>query len=168
MFDDAKLRTLITALYNDSFLKKACAYKITIDRWGRKISDSYTNPNANVQVAGGVQFDKFIDLFDILSEKNESVDPSYVCLKYGNQLKCKELNVSVNKCTYCDKWVQERNMFRNVINDLINTSSFENKIKLMKDSSFLLPAIILGQTDYHNFKKIYEEFKQSKQTITLR
>jgi len=169
MFDDNKLNTLINSMYIHGFLNKVCLY--------RNISKE-----ANVQVAGFYQlqsqsqsqsqfdFNNMINVSQILSDKslkknNNVLKESLICIQKNNQIKCAALNSSnnqQNQCTFCEKWVQERNMFRSVLKDLLITQDMNQMIDLMNASTYLLPAAILNQQQYHSFFTALNEYKKSK------
>ena len=172
MFDDAKLTTLINSMYVDSLLNKACLYR----------NYTATGEIANVQV-GGVDFNQsFIDITQLLKENTSNSNQlsnqqqlSMICVQSNNQLKCKQLgnsaqqnttqqNTSTNQshdpCPHCNKWSQERNMFRGVAKDLLITQSMNDTLDLMNASVHLLPSAILNQNQYESFHSALDEYKK--------
>lgn len=177
MFDDSKLITLINSMYVDSLLNKACVYR----------TYSSTGEIANVQV-GGFDFNQsFIDITQLLKENTTNSNQlsnqnqlAMICVQNNNQLKCKKIN-SLNAqqtqqtqqnqlatqvdnkstCPHCDKWSQERNMFRGVAKDLLVTQDMNNTLDLMNASVHLLPSAILNQNQYESFYSALAEYKKN-------
>jgi hypothetical protein len=139
MFDDDKLRTVINSMEIDRFLNKVCMY--------RRMSIS--GDISNVQVAGNYNFmqsnmsynDNFIDIAQLLREK-----------KY----------LSGDDCQFCDRWSNERNMYRSVVKDLLVTQNMNEILDLMNLSVHLLPSAILNQNQYQSFFSAIDEYKIHK------
>jgi hypothetical protein len=123
----------------DRFLNKVCMY--------RRMSIS--GDISNVQVAGNYNFiqsnmsynDNFIDIAQLLREK-----------KYLSQ----------HECQFCDRWSNERNMYRSVVKDLLVTQNMNEILDLMNLSVHLLPSAILNQNQYQSFFSAIDEYKVHK------
>lgn len=152
MFEDRKLRQLVNTMYNNAFLNKACLYK---DKDGDYLVD--------VHIGGSYKYSQqYININKILQEKLPSLyDQSFVCVQFENKMACANIkSEDERKCNFCEKWTMERNMFRNAVNDIINSSDLNKAIELMTASIHLLPSAILDQKQYNKFFLAIEEFKK--------
>ena len=109
---------------------------------------------------------QYINLKKILADNLVPIEKSeLICFQIDNKYICTSIksNSQNNKqCTFCERWVQERNMFRNIIKDLIYKKTGGNIFEIMSSSSNMLPAAIFEQQEYHNFYTAIEEYKQSR------
>jgi hypothetical protein len=175
MFSPTQLQKLITAMDTNNFLGKACLYKDSTRRYrtninilggayGGAFGDAY---EAVANSATNSKNMSFINLKDIMQENSErSESSSMLCVQIDGKLKCsnlkKQSNVANRKCDFCDKWTNERKMFRSVINDLLNAGNMDDTCELMKESSHLIPSVIMNQEQYHKFFSKIEEYKKAR------
>lgn len=171
MFSPAQLQTLITDMDNNNFLGKACLYKDNTGRYrtninilGGALGDNLGDTSDTVANSQNMSF---INLKDIMQENSERSESStMLCVQIDGKVKCsnlkKQSNVTNRKCDFCDKWTNERKMFRSVINDLLNAGNMDNTYELMKESSHLLPSAIMNQEQYHQFFSKIEEYKKAR------
>ncbi len=162
MFDDSKLTHLISSMYVDSLLNKACIYR----------QHNATGDIANVQV-GGVDFVyDLINVSELLKESNRTESKlNVLCVKHGTQMSCKNITIqsknqnegqkeSQTHCFTCNKWSQEREMFRGVLKDLLMSQNINETFSLMNASVHLLPSAILNQSQYESFHSDLNEYKK--------
>lgn len=167
MFDDNKLRSLINSMSVDRFLNKACLYRNTAGDYLVNVQvqnggQTGYNPNFDPLSALNSEFDRrYLNIVDILKEEPNKETATILCVKINNNIKCAELN-SNKSCSHCDRWSNERNIFRGVLKDLITTKDINQIFELMNASIHLLPAAILNQNQYHSFHNALEQYKQSR------
>lgn len=154
MFDDMMLRQLVDAMYKDAFLNKACLYR-----------DENGKYQVNIHIGGAhKRATQFIDINKLLQEKLPSLyDQSFICVQFENKIACTNIKSEIEseqKCDFCEKWTMERNMFRNAVNDIINSSNLNKAIELMTASTHLLPSAILDQKQYNKFLSAIEAYKK--------
>jgi hypothetical protein len=173
MFDDNRLNTLINSMYIHGFLNKVCLYRNISKEANVQVAGFYqlqSQTQTQIQPQTQLDFDNMINVNQILLDKslkknNNVLKESLICIQKNNQLKCAAINTSnnqLNQCNYCEKWIQERNMFRRVLKDLLITQDMNQMIELMNASTYLLPAAILNQQQYHLFFTALDEYKKSK------
>jgi hypothetical protein len=183
MFEDAKLTSLINILDNHNFITKACLFKQS----GRY--------KVNINFVGGgdqenVENMELINLKDIMQENIQPPEKATIlCIQANGQLKCAKLTnkksvdttktIDTNKtiasdkntksrhCEFCERWTHERNMFKSVINDLLNAGNMNNTLELMSESSHLIPSAIMNQHEYHKFFSAIDKFKEAKKNGQL-
>ncbi len=159
MFDPAKLASLAQSLYMNPFFNKACRYKHHITG----------NFEPNVQIAGSVQigssYGNLLDIGQLLKETStEPLNSTYVCFQKDSELVCAEMsNNRKKKCTFCDKWTEDRNLFRRIMKELLGTTDSQVGLYLMEQSLNLLPSAILTQTQYNDFFSALEQYKKSRE-----
>jgi hypothetical protein len=159
LFNKTNLMNSIQKMKDDKFLKKACIYK-TGDKYNIKIKLGGTyDINSND--------DKFklIDLNKIIYENTSTHNRnSVLCIQVNDKLKCanSEKKIQDRECKFCDIWTKERNLFRSVINDLVNANNMDNVLELIGESANLLPAVIMDQKQYHEFLSKIDEYKKAK------
>jgi hypothetical protein len=167
VFDDAKLSLLINSMDTEPFLSKACLYNIG----GNYRVNTILKGGASEEVSQD-ENSEFINLKDILQEKLPTTENiSILCIKVNGKVQCTNLNkkqqnqqTQPRQCDFCERWVNERNMFRSVINDLLNAGNMNNSLELMTESAHLLPSAILNQNQYHKFFSAIKEYKKAKKT----
>jgi hypothetical protein len=164
MFDDTKLTHLISSMYVDSLLNKACVYR----------QYNASGDIANVQVGGVDQTYNLIDVAELLKENNRTEEKlNILCIKHGNQMSCKNMSSQQNQqnqqnqqtktqshCSTCEKWSQEREMFRGVLKDLLMSQNINETFGLMNASVHLLPSAILNQSQHEAFHSDLNEYKK--------
>ena len=167
MFDDIKLRSLINSMTDDRFLNKACLYHNTAGDYLTNVqiqNGGHNGFNANFDPLTSLnnEFDRrYLNIVDILKEEPPKETATILCIKVNEKIRCAKVN-SKKSCSHCDKWSSERNMFRNVLKDLITTKDLNQIFELMSASVHLLPAAILNQEQYHSFYSAIEQIKKSK------
>jgi hypothetical protein len=157
MFSKENLLIPITEMVKDQFINKACTIK------------ARGNYEFNFDISGGVNFGidenivatnevkyELINLNKLLNENIQSIEK--------NTLLCIQNTYITKKipCNFCKNWVNDRNKFRNIINNFLYSKNIDNILDVIKSSSSLLPAVIFDQNEYHYFFTAIEQFKLSK------
>ena len=157
MFDDNRLRKLIDSMFNDRLLSKVCQYKIINNQI------VVNNLPANVQIAGGNNFN-IINISTIIKDRdNSGYTHKKICFGIDNNLKCYDNNINKDHkmCDFCDKWTEDRKLFKSQLIDMLN-NNLNSNIDSMTNSLDLLPAVILDQTHFNKFYSLYNTFVNQK------
>jgi len=157
MFDDSRLDYVISKLNVDPILNKACAYM------------RHSGEIANVQLGGSD--DMYIDIAELLKENDTTTSKqlSLYCIETNGKMECSRVQnnfqpekIDFDGCQHCNKWAQDRYMFKNVIKDLLTSEDINTVFNIINGSSHLLPSAILKQKQYEDFFTALEAYKQSK------
>jgi hypothetical protein len=142
MFEKARLNALIDSFYNNNYIHKTCAF--------RDANGNYP-VNVTIKQAGGSEnkTQNYIDLLYIL--KNKPLQNNV----YENKN-------DINMHNFGEKWTQDRNMFRNVLIDMLLIDDVNKQLPLMSSSAHLVPSVLLNKKEYNNFFQLYNDFKNSK------
>jgi len=152
MFAKTNIEKLIKAMYTDKFLNKACQY--------HNFGSSNFNIQTHISQHGGNlnHLNHLINIESLLLEPDHDI--SYMCVKHNNELKCvKHKN---GNCDFCQEWKNMRNTFKQMVFDLTSLDDAEKKFNLMSNTVYTLPAVILDQNEYHDFKEKLREYKLVK------
>ncbi len=159
MFNKDQLTHIITELVtkynnNDEFIHFICKYNATTNEYDTGSRE------ANVTVGGNPEGNSFINLRDILIE-NTKHETEIMCIQINDKQICYHNKpTTANKCDFCDKWQKDRELFKQLINEMLEQNQIINIIELMKDNLHLFPAAILDQDRYHYFHTSLEEYKK--------
>jgi len=159
MFSNDRLIKIIYDLvvrYNSkkSLIHLVCKY----DKETKTYADD--NLQANVSIGGNPEGNSFINLRDILIE-NTKHETEIMCIQINDKQICYHNKpTTANKCDFCDKWQKDRELFKQLINEMLEQNQIINIIELMKDNLHLFPAAILDQDRYHYFHTSLEEYKK--------
>ena len=159
MFNKEQLIKIITDLVtkyntNNSFIHFVCKYN--------KDSKTYDDNNrqAKISVGGNPEGNSYINLRDILMESTKE-ETEIMCIQINDKQKCyHNKSTTSSKCDFCDKWQTDRELFKQLINEMLEQKQIINIIELMKDNLHLFPAAILDQDRYHFFHTSLEEYKK--------
>lgn len=181
LFTNNELKNIIHTMKTDRFLHKACLYKNANGNFNIEVEIKQSNSgdgNGNESVV-------YLDIDEILKQNNLQIETNTYCVRIGNKTTCTKNNKLVEQpqklqqhlqshssqfhslqppavesnCDFCDKWTFERNMFREVLNDILTTDDPTHKLQLINASVHLLPSAILDQNTYHQFFTAIEKYK---------
>ncbi len=100
----------------------------------------------------------YVDLRNLLIDRKK--EEIFIChLDKSRILKCVHQK---SKCVNCDKWQQDRTLFKQQINQIINEEDISDGLRLLPKTIQLLPTIILEKDSYNEFIKTLEAFTKSK------
>jgi len=160
MFETSKLNILIDALYNDRNFNKVCLVRNAVGDYPIEvqIAGSY-----NLAPDSQQSHEYLLNINKILTEtqiKPEEV--TYICFQKNNELICKDVT-KPRSCDFCEKWVNERNMLRNMFGEMLYTNDPNILFNQMTNTVPLLSAGILDQQVYHKYNTLLNQYKQMKQ-----
>jgi len=113
---------------------------------------------------GGHTGNIFLNLQEILKENtNEYKDSAFLCVQVNNRIICSHNKpMQDNPCNYCEKWSENRKLFKQLIITMLANNDIISIINLMKLNLSLFPAAILEKDEYNYFYTSLAEYKKIK------
>jgi len=156
MFDQQKLEKMILGLVNKYNSKQ---WIHLVCKYDKETKQPTGHLPASIIIEGGGG-NSFIDLRNLLIEDTKEESP-FVCVQVNDKMVCSHNKPSTSRrCDFCDKWTRDREMFKQLIYEMLAQNQIINIIELMKDNLHLFPAAILDQERYHIFHTSLEEYKK--------
>lgn len=167
MFERSKLDKLLYLLLTDRNFHKVCKvrelngnYPVEVQIAGSYNLAPGDAGNCNLAPGDAGSHEYLLNINNILTENQiKPEEVTYVCFQKNNELICKDIT-KPRSCGFCDQWVNERNMLRNMFGEMLYTNEPNILFEQMTNSIPLLPAGILEQDKYHEYNTLLKLYKQ--------
>lgn len=101
----------------------------------------------------------YVDLRSLLINDNPTEDYFICKFDKSHRLNCVHKK---SNCVNCNKWNNDRKLFKQQINEIISVDDITDGLKLLPNTIHLLPTVILEKDPYDNYIKTLDAYIKSK------